>query len=265
MGKKLVIFTDLDSTLLEYKNYSYNEAEDALKLIKEKNIPLVFCTSKTRREIEFWRKKIGNGDPFISENGGGVFIPKNYFDFNFEYDKEEDGYLIKVFGEDFNKLKKVVDLLKEKYKIKSFLDMTADEISSEINLDLKQAEMARDREFDIPFKLIDKDIEESVLDDIKNFKLNYMIGGRFYHLMGYNNKGKAVSFLKELYKKKYDEIFTLGFGDSQNDFSMLEKVDKGFLVKRHDGTYSSDIFLKAEGIGPIAWNKVVIAEINKNL
>jgi len=71
-----IIFSDLDGTLLNQDTYSFNEGQKALKLLKKYNIPLIFATSKTRAEIEFWRKKIGNNDPFISENGGGIFIPK---------------------------------------------------------------------------------------------------------------------------------------------------------------------------------------------
>lgn len=71
----IIIFTDLDGTLLDSR-YSFRKALPAIKLIKEKNIPLILCSSKTRSEIELWRKKLNNNHPFISENGGGIFIPK---------------------------------------------------------------------------------------------------------------------------------------------------------------------------------------------
>jgi len=76
---KKIIFTDLDGTLLDSDTYSYEKAKIALQLLKKRRIPLIFCTSKTRAEIEFWRDEVGNYDPFISENGGGIFIPKDYF------------------------------------------------------------------------------------------------------------------------------------------------------------------------------------------
>ncbi len=82
--KKLIIFTDLDGTLLDYSTYSFEAAIPALQLLKEKNIPLIICSSKTGKEIEHYRKKLGNTHPFISENGGGIFIPKGYFDFRVE-------------------------------------------------------------------------------------------------------------------------------------------------------------------------------------
>jgi mannosyl-3-phosphoglycerate phosphatase len=78
--KQIIVFTDLDGTLLDYRNYSFEKALPALELIKQKNIPLVICSSKTRSEIEYYRKKLSNDHPFISENGGGIFIPKDYFE-----------------------------------------------------------------------------------------------------------------------------------------------------------------------------------------
>ena len=51
---KIIVFTDLDSTLLHPKTYSFDAAMPALKLIKEKDIPLILCSSKTRAEIEVY-------------------------------------------------------------------------------------------------------------------------------------------------------------------------------------------------------------------
>ena len=63
---KKIIFTDLDGTLLDSHTYSYKKAINALQLLKKKEIPLIFYTSKTRAEIEFWRKKVaGSSTEFI--------------------------------------------------------------------------------------------------------------------------------------------------------------------------------------------------------
>jgi mannosyl-3-phosphoglycerate phosphatase len=68
--QRVLIFTDLDGTLLD-SSYSFNDALPALDLIRERAIPLIICSSKTRAEIEHYRKRLDNRHPFISENGGG--------------------------------------------------------------------------------------------------------------------------------------------------------------------------------------------------
>ena len=72
-----VIFSDLDGTLLDHNTYSFDAAKQALESIEDKEIPLILCTSKTRGEIEYYRELINNKHPFISENGGGIYIPDN--------------------------------------------------------------------------------------------------------------------------------------------------------------------------------------------
>src|SRR4051812_40579094 len=74
-----VIFSDLDGTLLQPDTYSCGPAETAVRALRELGYPLVLCSSKTRAELEFWRGKLHNDAPFIVENGGAIYIPRNYF------------------------------------------------------------------------------------------------------------------------------------------------------------------------------------------
>jgi mannosyl-3-phosphoglycerate phosphatase len=258
---KKIIFTDLDGTLLDSDTYSYEKANNALQILKNKEIPLVFCTSKTRAEIEFWREKVGNNDPFISENGGGIFIPKNYFSFKFLFNKEYSKYFLIKLGTKYNQLINFINFLKEKYEIVSFSEMSAEEVADDANLELTQAKLAKKREFDLPFKIINKRQEKYILNKIKGHGLNFTVGGRYYHLLGDNNKGEAVKILSDLFRRKYGNIKTIAIGDSENDFQMLDSVNEGFLVKKKNGSYASNIYKKAKGVGPEGWNKIVQREV----
>jgi mannosyl-3-phosphoglycerate phosphatase len=258
-----IIFSDLDGTLLNQDTYSFNEGQKALKLLKKYNIPLIFATSKTRAEIEFWRKKIGNNDPFISENGGGIFIPKNYFQLPYLYSKEETKYYVIEYGSSMNRLESVLYNLKKNYSIKSFFDMDDEEVATDANLSKKIAILAKQREYDIPFKILDGNQKDNILNEIKNNNLNYTKGGRYYHLMGNNSKGEAIKTLVYLFEKKFDTIKTIGIGDSENDFSMLNNVDKAYLVKRKNGTYASKKYNLVDGIGPEGWKKIIYSELKE--
>ncbi len=254
---KKIVYTDLDGTILNHDNYSFEESKPGIDLLKNINVPLVFCTSKTRFEIELYRKKLDNTHPFISENGGAIFIKKDYFSFEFKYDKIIDEYKSIILGEKYDYLLKILDKLKQDFRIRSFIDMNLEEIAKSSNLSLNEAALAKKREFEIPFKLVDKKDEKRLLEKIEKLGLKCMIGGRYYHLAKNNSKGKAVKILNELYKKKYGEIYSYGFGDSHNDFTMLDNVDEGYLVKKKDNTYCSKKYNLAPDIGPIGWNKVI--------
>ena len=71
----------------------------------------------------------------------------------------------------------------------------------------------------------------------RRYGLRVTAGGRFYHLTGDNDKGRAVHLLKKLYRLKHGKIITIGLGDSANDWPMLKVVDLPVLVARPDGRY----------------------------
>ena len=265
--KPYVVFTDLDGTLLDYHTYSFEQALPALHLLKEKNVPLVISSSKTRKEIEYYREKIDNHHPFISENGGGIFIPKGYFDFSlreiFHEISELNSYDVVKMGAAYPELRRALQILKSKgVQVRGFGDMTVGELSALAGISLQEAEMAKDREFDEPF-VFDGDESETrrLIDEIRG--LGFMSSqGRFFHIIGNSDKGKAVTILSSLYKIKFGEILAAALGDNPNDMSMLEKVDIPILVQKPDGTYSKETripgLIRADGIGPAGWNKEVL-------
>ncbi|HSE83072.1 MAG TPA: mannosyl-3-phosphoglycerate phosphatase [Thermodesulfobacteriota bacterium] len=266
-----VIFTDLDGTLLEYRSYSFKPALPALRFVKSKNIPLVICTSKTRAEIEFYRNLLDNNDPFISENGGGIFIPEGYFSDDFDYDKKTEGYKVIELGTRHGVLVEALSSLRDEagLNVKGFSEMTVSEISEISGLSNEFAELAKTREYDEPFIIYgDERDNERIRAEINRMGFNHTEGGIFHHIMGKSDKGKAVSILTRLFKQKFCDLQTIGIGDSLNDLPMLESVDIPILVKKPNGEYDRRIQLNnlvlAEGIGPEGWNKAVLNLFERN-
>ena len=202
------------------------KALPALKLLKQRAIPLAICSSKTRKEIEYYRRKLDNNHPFISENGGGIFIPKEYFRFEIQelYNPplppfakggqggffEEKGYHSIRLGTEYSELRKAINgLRKESFSVKGFGDMTAEEIAETTGLNINEAKMAKERDFDEPFIFVGAIHELPLLfDAIKSKGFNYT-QGRFFHILGNSDKGKAVSILIDLYKRKFGDIITI--------------------------------------------------------
>jgi mannosyl-3-phosphoglycerate phosphatase family protein len=272
--KKLIIFTDLDGTLLDYSTYSFKAALPALQLLKERDIPFIICSSKTKKEIEYYRKKIGNNHPFISENGGGIFIPKNYFQFklqsqNFKVIEENDYQVIRL-GAQYSDLRRAIEALrKEGFSIRGFGDMSAKEISEAAGMTTEEAKMAKERDFDEPFIFKGSNAKvKELLQAIEKKGFN-VAKGRFFHILGNSDKGKVTSILIDLYKKKYDKVTSIAIGDSPNDIPMLEKVDYPVIVQKFDGSYDTQIDIlhltKADGIGPEGWNKAVLSLLKQKI
>ena len=148
-----IIFTDLDGTLFDHFTYSFSAASDALKLIREKGIPLIICTSKTRAEILSIRKRLKNKAPFISENGGAVYIPDRYFKFSYEFQKRIRGYRIIEIGTPhkilLNFLKEIRD--ETGVAIEGISQMSIQKIMDFTYLKKREAEQSKKREYSEPF------------------------------------------------------------------------------------------------------------------
>lgn len=270
--KKIIVFTDLDGTLIDDNTYSFEKAMPALQLLKERNIPLVICSSKTAKEIEYYREKLENYHPFISENGSGIFIPKDYFNFGFRNLKfeitEANNYLVIRLGAKYSDLRKTIEELRKKgFPVRGFGDMSAQEVAESAHMNITEAEMAKKRDFDEPFTFEGTGEEtEKLLEAIALSGFHYT-KGRFFHIIGNTDKGKAVSILIDLYKKEFGALTAIAIGDNINDIPMINSVEYPILVQRPDKTYAvkEDItnLRKVDGIGPDGWNRGIIEYLSK--
>jgi mannosyl-3-phosphoglycerate phosphatase len=261
---KIIIFTDLDGTLLDRDTYSFEAALPALDLIKERGIPLILTSSKTRAEIEFYQSQLQIHHPFISENGGGVFVPKGYFSFSFPFDRELEEYFVLELGTFYPQIVKVLDSIKKEtaIPIKGSHDFMVEELVSFCGLSLQEAKFAKKREYDEPFIIEGGEREvEIVKRKIEEKGLNYVWGGRFHHIFGKSDKGKAVEILKELYENQFFSISSVGIGDSPNDLPMLLTVDHPIFLKEKEGSppkIPNKNMTFIEGSGPKTWNKAIL-------
>ena len=260
----LLVFTDLDGTLLDHDNYSFASALPAITILKEKNVPLIFCTSKTRAEIEEIQLQLDNIHPFISENGGALFIPKGYFSHRFHFTRENSHYLIVELGTPYPKLREVLNQMNTLFpgKLRGFGDLTPKEVADFCGFSLSQATLAKKRDYDEPFILEDESLEDALEEIAIRSHLQINRGGRFYHLIGNSDKGKAVLQLRDLYGQKSTNLKTVALGDSLNDLPMLKAVDYPILVQKPDGSYDPSVKLDnlilAPGSGPEGWCRALL-------
>ncbi len=286
---KRIIFTDLDGTLLDPITYSYEKSLTALNQVKQKGIPIIFCSSKTRAEQEVYRRELEILHPFIVENGGAIFIPRGYFPFSFGYHKIVDDLLVIELGIPYNEVGKLLGKIKEegRFHFRGFGDMSAEEVAKESGLDIESAKLAKQREYgetvviaspSLPVILseaknlmtlrtgsakqshVTYDEVDKFLEKVKEAGLDWTHGGRFYEVMGDNDKGKAVKIVSGLYCKMWDEIETIGLGDNLNDLPMLSAVDIPILVQKRDYTWESmnlPRLRKVQGVGPEGWSRAI--------
>lgn len=264
INPKMVVFTDLDGTLLERETYSFEKALPAINYLQREGIPIVFCSAKTRAEQEIYRQALGINDPFIVENGGAIFINHGYFSFKFDFQRVQNGYQVIELGKSYNEIRRIIKQLSitTGVNIKGFGDMSVKEVAEETGLSLEAAKLAKQREYDETLVLKGTPQEiDSILQAITAAGLNYSSGGRYYDVMGDNDKGMATRILIDLFRKKFGQVKTVAIGDSPNDLPMLSAVEIPILVQQPGGIWEEmDLphLYRVNDIGPKGWAKALI-------
>lgn len=246
-----IIFTDLDSTLLDHESYSFEPALEMLNFIKQHKIPLIIVTSKTQKEVVSIQKKLGITTPFIVENGAGIIYPT------------DDGkYRVETLGFTYDEIRNYFEKYQRSIKMRGFFDMSVQEISKLTELSMAQAICAKERTFTEPFLLENENDFDKIKKMANEDSLDVVKGGRFYHLISLGqDKAVAMNKVVEYFEKEENQKYsTIALGDSANDLKMLQSADTAILIPQKDGNYfECDIkgLIRAEEAAPLGWNNTL--------
>lgn len=295
------MFTDIDGTLVDINTAEYGKETDKLiRLIKERNIPLILTSAKTRLEQNKIREDLGISDPFIVENGGAIVIPKGYFP---DYALRDIKYPLRETQEIKNEARDVnheivVELgkpadyirarlsdIRKKYNINftGVADISVEKLSNLALISREQAKRMAQRNYGETILQIQSEDIARFIKYVQEDGMKVIHGGRFFDVTVGTDKGIAVGILKKLFKDKFHNNVTFfGIGDSTNDIPMLNLMDIPILVQRQDSSWvddgeikmknavdssriSSNKLIKVEGIGPNGWENAIhkiILELN---
>ena len=227
MNKKssVIIFTDLDGTLLHRDNFEFDGIKEYIKDLASRGIIIIPNTSKTQVEIEDFNKKLDLNLPFISENGSAIFgldnINKN-FPNNIVLSREKE-ITLNIFQ------KKIPANLRSKCKIISKMEK---KIQSKVfGLSDKNLKYVLNRDYSTPILFKgNNDQKKDLFKIVKNIGLSLHEGGRVMNICDNVSKVKAMNKVLKIIKKTENKIKTIGVGDNYNDLEMLKNCDIPCLV-----------------------------------
>ena len=239
---ELLIFTDLDGTLLDHHDYNFSPAVATIKLINKLGIVWIFNTSKTLAELLSLRETLNNQHPMIVENGGGIAIPIGYplalpsqlnrAPSKSTSDLVHQGFQLITMGERREHILEILKPLRAQFTFTGFSDMSVAELVELTGLSIAQSEEALQRDFSEP--IIWQDSEEKLEQFhqlVTGYSLHLLRGGRFIHVIGNSDKGIAMRWLASLYHQTMPKLKTVALGDGENDIAMLEEADIPVIIR----------------------------------
>ncbi len=251
-----LVATDLDGTLLDRETYDFAPARPALEALRERGVPLVLVSSKTRAEMEPLADAIGATGPLVAENGGALVMP---------------GGAVLALGVRRDRLLAELPAVTAEAGVRArpFASMSVAEVAALTGLSAEQAALAMRREYDEPFVVEDPRGHDpgvgARLDRAARARgLRVTHGGRVHHLTGPVDKGQALRAIIHAWPGGVAGD-VVGLGDAANDLALLLAVDRPVVVPRPDGSVDPALATRlpaaerAPGPGPAGWASAVLA------
>jgi mannosyl-3-phosphoglycerate phosphatase family protein len=253
-----LVVTDLDGTMLDHHSYDLEDARVAVHELQDKQIPVILNTSKTYAETITIRETLGIEDAFIVENGSCIYLPKSHF-IKPENVTERDEYWSLVLGASHQEINDVLQSIGLADDAAVRLSQCTVEQTIELTgLNEAQAQQAIAREFSEP--LIWRDDDSSLLSfqqQLKQYGLSTLQGGRFLHVIGDCDKGRATQVLIGLYG---DDVKTIVLGDSANDAAMLSVGDISVIVNSPSNHQLQELItpdIQTQAPAPKGWREAI--------
>ena len=265
-AQPILVFTDLDGTLLDHDNYSFSAAAPALARLADLGVIWILNTSKTQAELHQLAAQLNNTYPYIIENGAAIVVPTGC-DLLADIDLEIiNGQRVKQFA---RRRSEIIQLLcgwreQGKFQFSGFADYDAPTLRKITGLSLAEAELALQREYSEPIRWADS-AERWVefTDLLAREGLQALKGGRFIHIMGTADKGRAMSWLASCLYPSGPAPRLIALGDSSNDIAMLARADIGVVVRSPHHSPPRIAAPQGElritkGFGPVGWNEALL-------
>ena len=249
----ILVFTDLDGSLMERETYSMEPARLALQTLQSREIPVIINSSKTAQEIQAVQKKLGLSEAFVSENGASLYLPK----------ADE----IREFGQPRETWLGAVHQLraKEKYLFTGFYDWSAREISKLTGLSQEQAKLSKIRQYSEPILWGDSvDARAKFERRIAQLGLRLLEGGRFLSIQSHFDKSNAMNWMiqQQPAPPKSQPLITVALGDSPNDEAMLNSADIAVVIKSAKSDRirlnGPNKVIRTKHPGPVGWQDAMI-------
>ncbi len=229
-----VVFCAIDN-LIGLTSKALTGFPEFVEGLAEADIPLVPVTSRGRLQMDATLRKFDLGHPFIAEGGCGVYLPEDYFHLKPPRSVRMGRFTCIPQAAPQPAAAEILDTLNEKTGIEvvALRGLSPRELSQNVGLPQREAELLRQRDFDELFFFAgasDDDIRSFQSEAIKH-KAQVRPHGAFWSLASGANLAGCVKDLSQLYQRSFRaNPVKIGIATTEEAAELFPACDRALLL-----------------------------------
>ncbi len=218
------------------------EIAEAEYLLRRQGVPWILCSRRTRAEIEPLRRRLQHAHPFMTERGGGLFIPDGYFNFHLEGAARLGRYFCVPFARSHAEAATALSEMAGELDIQvaGLSELSAREVARNAGISQEEAERQKRREFGELFFFAGE--TERAANRLRGAaaERGWEIdeGRPFWEIRGSRPAGNQtpVKYLMNLYRRwSGGRMRSVGVGRVSKDAYLLGSTDVAYLLREEGG------------------------------
>ncbi|MFN8093111.1 MAG: hypothetical protein U0599_12990 [Vicinamibacteria bacterium] len=264
-----MVVSGLDGGLLDPVTRDYDGARAAVAALARAGVPLVLCSSRTRREVTLVWRVFGLGAPIVVENGAALLVPDGHLDGGVPGAEASDGWQVLRLAPPREALRAALAEIAAAARVRPRLcsELTSAERRERDALPAFFGIPPAPREHTEPFVLDDAEDAAALSRAAEARGLRLARGQGCFHLCGGADKGLALRTLFALYQREGRLPRTIGLGTWPIDLPLLRTVHHPIVLPLRDGSIHPELAAslpRAERAwrgGASGWSDAVVAAI----
>ena len=233
LAQRIVVVTDADGTLAGPGAQSV-EVHAALDFLAARGIPLVINSSRTRAEVEWLHQTLQIRAPFMSENGGALFLPQGSFPEVPGRARPGVGCDVIEFG---RRYRDIVDALRLTCReveadVICFAGLSIDEAARDFGVALATAQLAKLREYSELVRIVDQQdaTRRRLFRALRRRGLFCRPAGGHHLVTATADRAESLRTLRAIWKRTWGDPIIIGLGGSDADVAWLRHVNIAVIV-----------------------------------
>lgn len=233
-SRRIVVFADPD-TVLNRGAPPFSTTRDTLNALADHGVVVVLWGNESRAELELIQQDLSVRHPFISENGGGLFLPRGYFARLPYAPRATASYDVIDFGRPYHHVAGLLHEVADRLgvEVTSFRDLSINQVAEQFQLSLPQALRAKLREYDEPFRIASADpaVQSRLFTALRRAGLRCFAQGHYHHATSVADKAESIRTLAALYRQTCADVVTVGLASDPFETCLLQAVDIPIVVR----------------------------------